>query len=659
MNIFVCLDLGSDTLKVSFAYQGKTESYGKLMLPNLVNQVAFPAIAYYDDQTAEWKYAEDVEKASSLHRLSTVVKIKSLLSLIVHQKSNKIQKKNSEYYYSKNLFPTFSFPLRRRATLDFQYLVNQKMIFEAPGSTPRNTCLGFFRHIKEKIDEAISSLSEDTSSEFDTISNIAIVYPPKYGPDYVKELSSLVEESFGVPPMKVLTSTQALGLLAFHKSLLSRDEKALIFDMGDETVSVTKAWLNELNDGESERGLGILIDAQEGHSAPLDVGGNDIDEAIANYLEGRINDRETVGSPSAGQPGHIYETSLCYEQYLLMKDIKKAKMLMSHSGSGMFSAGVPISIRRETLIQRMLTFDEFRKCVGLDSSPDSVAFKILSYMLSEIKLHVNRDVTKIIFSGGMINTRGLEDYLKAGIRSEFPQMTIITFDDKVSDTDGHHIQSYESATYAASLGGAIVAMNNYSVDAVLSCSYGTWLLHNTNKKHLKIFANKGSLLLNDENRFSLEALFYINKKELSSIPGDEMFSTIITTQEIAEKKYSRELEYEYDYLLIGDENSYERRNAERVIDLKVVSGGDGSEVWFYYKDQRVALSSHQPREACFAEGFVVDKNGRATPFFENVKSKNDVGVYARFMDSDRAMQVSLKDIEFRLQMKAINVSTNT
>ena len=659
MDIFVCLDLGNDTLKVSFAYKGEEENYGKLMLPNLINQVAFPAIAYYDDQGEEWKYAEEVESASALNRLSTVVKIKSLLSLVVQQKSDAVQRKNFEYYYKGNFFPTFSFPLRRRASSNFGYLVDQKLVFEAVGFTPKSVCLGFFKHIKNKIDNAILSLSKACFTEFSKLYNISIVYPPKYGFDYVKELSSLVEEAFGVPPIKALTSTQAIGLLAFHKSLLGRDEKALIFDMGAETISVTKAWLNELDGGTADKSLGILVDAQEGHSPPFEIGGNDIDEAIANYLEDGIKDRETVGSPSAGQPGHIYESSLCYEQYLLMKDIKKVKMLMVHEGRGPFKNGIPISIRRETLVQRHLTTGEFSKCVGMDSKSDGVASRVLEYILSELKLHVNRDVSKIIFSGGMIETQGLEDYLKKGISEVFPRISVISFDDGVNDGVSHRVQSYESSTYAASLGGAIVAMNNYSVDAVLSYSYGTWLFHNSTRKHLKIFANRGSLLLNEENRFSLEALFFINRKEISSIPGDEMFSTVITTYEIEEKKYSNEVTYEHDYLLIGDNGSEERRQAEKAIGLKVVSGGEGSEVWFYHNGSRVCLSSHEPRDAYFHEGFVVDQKGKATPFFENHKEKNDVTVIARPIYSDNARSVSLSEIEFRLQMNTINVSTNT
>ena len=50
--IYVCLDLGNDTLKMSFAYQNNgTETYGKLMTPNLINQVALPAAALYDAAT--------------------------------------------------------------------------------------------------------------------------------------------------------------------------------------------------------------------------------------------------------------------------------------------------------------------------------------------------------------------------------------------------------------------------------------------------------------------------------------------------------------------------------------------------------------------------------------------------------------------------------
>ena len=53
--IYVCLDLGNDTLKVSYAYKNaEGEKYGKLMVDDLVNHVAIPAMAYYDEDEKVW-----------------------------------------------------------------------------------------------------------------------------------------------------------------------------------------------------------------------------------------------------------------------------------------------------------------------------------------------------------------------------------------------------------------------------------------------------------------------------------------------------------------------------------------------------------------------------------------------------------------------------
>ena len=99
--LYICLDLGSDTLKISFAYEeGNREICGKLMLPDLVNQVAFPAVAFYDSDSKTWKFAEELE-AGQDSNFSTVVKIKSLLSLIAQNKSKTIERSNYAFYKEK------------------------------------------------------------------------------------------------------------------------------------------------------------------------------------------------------------------------------------------------------------------------------------------------------------------------------------------------------------------------------------------------------------------------------------------------------------------------------------------------------------------------------------------------------------------------------
>lgn len=660
--IYVCLDLGNDTLKISFAYQHNGgETYGKLMQPDLINQVALPAAAVYDEDTCKWKYAEQLDEVRK-QQFSTVVKIKSLLSLISKRDDQKVEDRNRDYYYNKHYFPKFSFPVRRRMREDFQYMVDQKLVFEAPGYTPRRMCEDFFVHIKQKIKERIAALSVQTGVRFGELRHIAIVHPPKQGADYAGELSALIRSAFGVTPEKVLTSTQALGLLAFYKGYLNSRDHLLLFDMGDETVSVTKVWLNEeagVNTNDPNARIGILIDSEAGHSLPLEIGGGNIDESIAAYLEKCIHDRETVGSPSADMQGHIFENGLCSQQYLLMKDIKKAKMLMPMAGRGMFTQGVPISVHRETLVQRMLSEEEFFDCVGVERGR-GVAVDVMQYILAEMKRPGNRDVTKILFAGGLIETHGLQEFIQKRLRQLYPSVSLLTFHNNVENNVPHEIQMHEASTYAASVGGAVVAMKNYSVDAVLSYSYGTWLYHGNHRKHLKLFANRGALLKNDKNYFSMEAVIYVGRDELTCIEGDEMFSTVINTKEINQKRYSNQLTYEEDWLIVGDEGDPERRSAEDVIDLKVVAGGKKTEIRFYHKNRRVALSSNSEVEICFAEGFVINKNGYATAFFDNIKNKNSrYSVCVRSMENNRQEWVSASEIEFRLCMNTITVATNT
>ncbi len=661
--IVVCLDLGNDTLKLSFAYASSYQDvYGKLMLPDLINQVAIPAAACYDDDAHEWRYAEELDYVDN-NRFSTVVKIKSLLSIFTQQKDKITKERNQLYYREEHYFPKFCFPIRHRMRSDFQYLVDQKLVFEAPEYTPQDMCEEFFSHVRKIVESSISELSAQTGVEFEPLQKIALVCPPKQGEAYIEELARLVNIAFDKMPTKILTSTQALGLLAFHQGLIDNGERVLLFDMGDETVSVTKAWLNEIGQNVrekvSEGTVGILVDSPAGHSAPLDFGGCDIDEEIASYLESCIQNRETVGSPSADMEGHIYETGMCASQYLLMKDIKKAKMVMPLTVGGIFKNGVPISIHRETLVQRLLTAKEFFSCVGIDND-SGVANRVLNYILSELSRSVNRDVTKIIFAGGTIESFGLLDFLTKNIHSKYPNVKVITFENSLNDGNRFSIQFFETATYAAAIGGAIVAMKDYSVDPVLSYSYGTWLYHGRSKnKHLKLFAERGDLLLDEENRFSMNAVINVGRTEQEFLEGDELFSTIINSKEISEYAYADKVSYEEEWLIVGEAGDEDRLKARNAIDLRVVAGGKGAEIHFYYMGERVAISSRYPKEICFEEGFIVDKKGLAKPFFSNLKSKNDTDVIVRLLSDNSSMLVNASSIEFRLCMNELMVATNT
>ena len=328
------------------------------------------------------------------------------------------------------------------------------------------------------------------------------------------------------------------------------------------------------------------------------------------------------------------------------------------AGQGIFKDGVPISIHRETLVQRLLTADEFSSCMGTNQA-SGVASRVLSYITAELRRPVNRDVTKVLFAGGLIESHGLLQFITEHLKQSHPRVKVISFKNESETSDDYSVLFNEMSTYAASIGGAIVAMKNYSVDAVLSYSYGTWLYHGDEKKHLKLFANRGDILVNDENRFAIEATVDVDRRRLEYLEGDELFSTIINMQEMKEHAFAGSVTYDGDWLLIGDAGDHDRRRAEDAIALRVVAGGKGTEIHFYYRNERVAISSPFPRLIYFEEGFVVDKKGIAVPFFSNVRSKNNIEITVHGLRTNYVKQVSAADIEFHLCMNAIKVTTNT
>ena len=92
--------------------------------------------------------------------------------------------------------------------------------------------------------------------------------------------------------------------------------------MGETSISVVKAKLTKNAKGITS----IAVEGSDGHLAPMEVGGNNLDNDILAFLEGQIKQRETLGSASYGSEGHISESGVHSKEFLLVKNIKKAKM---------------------------------------------------------------------------------------------------------------------------------------------------------------------------------------------------------------------------------------------------------------------------------------------------------------------------------------------
>jgi len=616
VNFCIGLDLGSDTLKIAYAYGADgTERSGKISSGD-TSLTAIPAVAYFDAENDKWYFGEQVDKAAE-ESFITVVKIKKLLSLLSGEGGAAVSAKNKDYYRTGNEFPNFYFPRRKTSFKSFDELVKNEMTFTAEGHTPQSVCEAYFSYVsgvvKSRISELVKLIGADRYGML-----YSVVYPSHSGAEFTAELERLVEKAFGKAPERSLSMAKALSVFAIHCGKIRKGESALIFNMGEEEISVVKA--NLLTNGFS-------VDGVDGHNAPLALGGNDVDDAVADYLEEGLYSRETMGSPSSGEQGHVVEYGLQSKQYLFVKDIKTAKILLGMSGGGFFSSGVPVCVSRDLYIQKKITKSQFLECTGI-STNSGVAKKILDYITAEVRRPLNFNVKKIFLSGGLVETHGLVDYLRRELKKF--GVEVCTFENETTDyenieNNGFNIMGHEDAVYAPALGVAIAALKDYKVKTVIALSYGLRLFTNDAycRPFYAILVERGTELKHKENTFTRKNITTGDRCEQS----DEMqvIAAPITEREIQQRKYSDKLPY---FLLadgtvrmgmpIEDRAAMARLNA--AIGVRAISGG--GYIRNYYNGRRVYL----PLGVSIAIGVSIDSEGRAKAYVTN-------------NDSDRLVQI--------------------
>ncbi|MGN1373300.1 MAG: hypothetical protein ACI4VK_04560 [Candidatus Coproplasma sp.] len=636
----VGIDLGCDTLKLSYAYsEDNKPQYGKLEENTGIKQVAIPAVAYYDSAKG-WLFGNQVEMGEEKSFLN-IVKIKSLLSLLYPKEGCEWGKEvypNQDYYFKKCYFPKFYFPTTNRTLENFKFLIDTDRAFTVAKCTPSHVCELFFKYVKSIVDKSLAKLYSRKKKQFDEV-RFSVVFPMHAGKMYEDELNRLVGKTFGIKPVKSMDSARALSMFAMERGAVEGDEGILLFDMGEETISVVKCFLN----GDKK----VVVEAAVDHSFPVKVGGNDIDFNIANYIEETIRDRETVGSPSVGKIGHIHEEGLQTKQYLFLKEIKKAKMMLSISGlDSLFKDGVPLSIHRDLYIQRTLTSDDLQQCVGT-STNDKVAEKVLKYIVEECKRTVNDDVTKIFLSGGMTETFGLVDYIKVQIDKKFSsrknKFKVFTFDDFKDDGDSLVIQSYEDSVYAASVGAAMVALHDSDVSAGLTYSYGTFI-ESGGKRCLEIFADRGTAY--DDKK---EVIFSTDKLSLRGTIPEEFFCVRISQSSINNRKCEGEDGIEYivskgkTYLVIGRPDTKERKTIEKRFQLTAMSDKN-AKIECYYQGKLFEKFEPQPD---MQEGILLKPgNSSAQPFIKNVSGQR-LSVATGFDGVSSMVYLHMVDIRFK------------
>ena len=662
MKIGIGLDLGSDTLKIAFAYDqgdGQKPRYGKLIdKDDIVSRSAIPAVAFYDEHQKKWLYGVQIGNQDSF---VNVVKIKDLIAMTERKKikngssevlTDNVIESNTRYYEKEHHFPKFYFPESPSFSFDFDEMVQKKATFVAGDFTPQKVSEGFFAYVLDVVVDRLKTLKKEMNLEAFDECVISILFPASMDKAYVKELERIVKAVFGncnyvkMKVTKMLTSTKALGALAVHSRELrtvynkreadldffkkNKDESVLIFDMGDESMSV--AQVTHVGGGK------ISIDGIDGHSAPLGIGGKDVDKAIAAYIMSKSSHVTVLGG-STGKEDIVHG-----KQYLLMQEVKAVKLLLSsESLLKDASQGVAVQVTREVLIRIRLTPDDIKKCIGINKdSKSSLASQVAKYIVDEINLPINRTIKKVILAGGFFETVGLQGFIKEKIKeSKRSDVDLMTFDDycteDVSTAKGFDILTHEDSVFATAVAGAFVALKNFDISTVLSLSYGTWV-GGREVKRLKIFANRGkSLGIDEDKTFMLSdpddekstdcsrisfPVYGLDQEEMYSLPLSK--DALKKFMESDEGKNAVEISspLDYDSLIIGGEHYPDARAKAEAIGLKTVAGGEDGIVLYFHNGRRIRFyddekkPDNKKKKPYIDEGIVVTTEGHATPIYK-------------------------------------------
>ncbi len=516
----ISLDLGSDSVKIACAFwdDNGIQTVVKVVDPRY-SEIAIPAVACYDSDSSSWLFGYEVGRRNE-KSFATVVKIKDLLNIITL---------NRAYYTGCSRFPLFEFPITNTVPQSYYkgYAAGNirvaspydKYFFSADPATPKTVCELFFGYVARIITRFFSSLLKESFSSLYNV-NYTLVVPPKADSAFVDELQRLFIrgiEGVGGHLMSgavtVLSSAKVLGMLAAYYDGLGANgtESALLFDIGEERISVVKFTKHR-----QKNGISFSVDGITGHSMPQKLGGNDIDKALVEEIEKQIIGMGAVGTGDAGSADHLHETGSRANNYLFMKSIKAAKVILGREyrkgAETDYPDGVPVSVIRDVDIYQNVTQAEFAKSIGINPGgrtcvSGSVAYNIGKYVQDELIKYksTNANARKIYLTGGAAGTAGLADFLQSVVSKVDPSKKVMTFEDcfvsSGKDT-AYSVKGTDIFSYGPSVGAAIVALRKDRIMVCLTKSYGTIAyltrspgeMQGGNRRFYSVIANMGSVL---------------------------------------------------------------------------------------------------------------------------------------------------------------------
>ncbi|MCD8207326.1 MAG: hypothetical protein LUD72_05250 [Bacteroidales bacterium] len=622
--------------------------------------------------------------------------------------------KNRDFYEKEHKFPLFEFPTTY--DIDEQYYIRynkpgydaQKrkefdgLHFTAPSSTPKSVCEEFFAYVAKIVEKFLRDFCQEFKSSKNLFNRPDIKYTLLYAPKIAKqkglegeydidvltsEYKRLVMRGFGIKSdvnVKLQSSAKALAMMASESGNIEKGSSALIFDIGEEFVSVVKAGVDRI-DGKDV----AAVDSLAGHSDPVKIGGNDIDKAIGESLEAVLESKENIGDVSYGESGRTQERGLKSKNYLFLKSIKSAKSVLSaKDAEKCYPKGVPVSVVRDVEVFKNITTESVCRSIGIENGRISgdkvggdykIAKKLSDYVLSELKDYESsdRDVKKIYLCGGVAGTCGFISAVRKEVEKIRPELEVRDFIECFSNirpSDSvYAVRERDMYSFAAAVGGAILSLYGVDIRLVLTKTFATVFDWNDprvpqkRKSHFSILVDRGTDLefennpnLSEDGRYLEFKLKNLVVEEPVTSKSLMVYSTNITSEDIrncykeGERKGAYVVSYhpspdgsgKYLFMPYGNplnlndqgamDDEREARALREIFGIdRVIDDASLSQICMYYRDKShpvtASLSFTHPlnktqvrrgRVVCFY-GVRIDKEGNVTPFVENDMSRSE------------------------------------
>ena len=434
--ISVSIDLGSDTTKAAYSYLNEKGNYVfELMFEK---GAGIPSMAYYDTEKSSWIFdkREILQRAQS--SFCYLVKVKELLDLFFTRAEDNL--------YTSNYFKKFYYPPKESES--YADAVRNDRCFVA-ADTPREVCALFVKHCVGKIEKEIVDRFGDVAIRY------VVVYPANAPKDYIKELVGFVTDAATMTEdVYIISAPRAVGISAKEYGVLSKEKNVLLFNIGEEEISVVKMFFDKSN---------ISVYSADGHSSPAKIGGRDFDLALASHLFERSAGINAFGDLDAGQE---VEKGIFFDQFRMQEGIKAGKKVFSNGGAYQRLGGFVFSIYREMITSVKVVREEYRECCT------PVYQKIWEYVREELTSGDNADVDAIIFSGGAADTYGLDKYVEAKMKGEFPKVSFLDFS-PANDIIGYDDLLCE-AKDTVPIGAALYGAGKYRFKLLTTFAYGTY-----------------------------------------------------------------------------------------------------------------------------------------------------------------------------------------